>query len=76
MTPEEIVNAFATKIVISPPQALAAKNQAIEAIKQYAKDMCNKQKDNCGSLCVQKADYTLTDIGAIASAPYPSELQD
>jgi hypothetical protein len=75
MTPEEIVSDLKHNIghcndLYDPYK------QAIEAIKQYAKDMCNKQKNECASLCVQKADYTLTDIGAIASAPYPKELQD
>jgi hypothetical protein len=75
MTPEEILNAFATKIVISPPQALAAKNQAIEAIKQYAKQMCDKQKRKClnayGNVKGEQAEFN-----AINTAPYPSELQD
>jgi hypothetical protein len=74
MTPEEIVNAFATKIAISPPQALAAKNQAIEAIKQYAKQMCDKQKDECVMAVSRFGNEDIED--ACGNALYPKELQD
>lgn len=48
MTPEEILNEFASKSAISLPMALSAKAKAIEAIKQYAREMCDKQKVKCG----------------------------
>lgn len=70
MTPEEIVKQFATTIVISPPRAIKAKIDAIEAIKQYAREMCDKQKTIC-SLDAERSDWN-----NIANAPYPEELQN
>ena len=77
MTPEEIVNEFATTIVISPPMALRAKAKAIEAIKQYARKMCDKQKeiilsDKSGRILMRT---TVMNISKVQIVPYPKELQ-
>jgi hypothetical protein len=60
MTPKEIVDniAFCTSRVLSESDT----KLAIEAIKLYAKQMCDKQKLEC------------TKVGYAMDAPYPNEL--
>lgn len=45
MTPEEIMNEYYRD---SPDNPEAAYDNIIEAIKQYAREMCDKQKEKCG----------------------------
>jgi hypothetical protein len=76
MTPEEIVKEFANAIVISPPMALRAKSKAIEAIKAYAREMCDKQKLECiSNLSETSEDFSVQDLMVVTGAPYPKELQ-
>jgi len=62
MTPEEIVNNIVNNVV-SEDDTISA----IEAIKQYAKDMCDKQR----RLCYLSG---MIDVLEIKTAPYPKEL--
>lgn len=57
MTPEEILK-YLIKGTFKPYQhdlADLATNKAIEAIKQYAREMCDKQKRECANAA--KVDY-------------------
>jgi hypothetical protein len=87
MTPEEIVKDFIDKMALLEDDndigtMVKAKDQAIEAIKHYAKQMCDKQRYNCNeNLEVETIDshgqdtcYVNSD--SVLNAPYPSELQD
>lgn len=75
MTPEEIIETFATGIVLFPEHSQAAKDKAIEAMKQWGKDLCEEQKRN--SLLAWGEVYTNNfddDGNAILNAPYPKEI--
>jgi hypothetical protein len=71
MTPKEIVDniAFCTSRVLSESDT----KLAIEAIKQYAKDMCDKQRNECLK-AYNEAPSVPFEYQAIQHAPYPSEL--
>jgi len=66
MTPEEILEKYTTGIILACEHTQDFKKVAIEAIHQYAKDyakqMCDKQKQEC------------TKVGYAMDAPYPKEL--
>ena len=62
MTPEEIVNNIVNNVVSEDDT-----KAAIEAIKQYAKDMCDRQR----RLCYLSG---MIDVLEIKTAPYPKEL--
>jgi hypothetical protein len=64
MTPEEILNDYFRN---SENDAEDAYDQAIEAINQYAKDMCDRQR----RLCYLSG---MIDVLEIKTAPYPKEL--
>lgn len=77
MTPEEILSSYEAK---QWHDTKGAKQQAIEAIHQYAKDfakqMCDKQKQECLLAWGKVYTNNLGDDGnAIFNAPYPKELQ-
>jgi hypothetical protein len=65
MTPEEILNDYFRD---SENDADDAYEIAVEAIKQYAKDMCDRQR----RLCYLSG---MIDNLEIKNAPYPKELQ-
>ena len=72
MTPEEIVDDLHRYHKISPAKA-------IEAIHQYAKDfakqMCDKQRKECVSAYLTIDGYDVViNAEAIENAPYPNEL--
>jgi hypothetical protein len=72
MTPEEIVNNIVNNVV-SEDYTISA----IEAIKQYAKQMCDKQKMQCQINWAKVPNNDEISNGlAIYNAPYPKELQD
>ena len=81
MTPEEIITDLKHNIGHCN-ELYDPYKQAIEAIKQYAKQMCDKQRYNCNeNLEVETIDshgqdtcYVNSD--SVLNAPYPSELQD
>jgi len=68
MTPEEIVNNIVNNVVSEDDT-----KAAIEAILQYAKQMCDKQKIEC-SKAYFKAPAVVFEYQAITNAPYPEEL--
>lgn len=78
MTPEGIIKNFieARLDACDDIDMLNAKLKAIEAIKQYAREMCDKQKMWCNiEYCkVPNTDITENSV-AISYAPYPKELQ-
>jgi hypothetical protein len=72
MTPEEILNDYFRN---SENDAEDAYDQAIEAIKQYAKQMCDKQNEICLEEYMQAKDRSYNQIkNAISEASYPEEL--
>lgn len=52
MTPEEIVNKLLSEVVPSYEDIYyqSERQQAIEAIKQLCREMCDKQKQECVNL--------------------------
>jgi len=67
MTPKEIIEIFESKLTED------SKRQAIEAINQYAREMCDKQKELCAAeLGNETGSYK--HEGLIENAPYPKEL--
>ena len=79
MTPEEILSQYleSRNEDSSFNGCIKAKTQAIEAIKQYAKQMCDKQKKNCISELHQNSKhFSGQDVITITTTNYPKELQD
>jgi hypothetical protein len=85
MTPEEIVKLVISEMDITDYHQFyyeKVEGKAIEAIKHYAKQMCDKQRYICNeNLEVETIDrhgqdtcYVNSD--SVLNAPYPSELQD
>jgi tryptophan synthase beta subunit len=72
MTPEEIITRFKSGFLADRPTMSSSK--AIEAIKQYAKQMCDKQKDECVMAVSRFGNKDIEE--ACGDALYPSELQD
>jgi len=71
MTPEEKY----TEIIKICSSADYTREQAIEAIKQYARDMCDKQRNECVELWNDtESGNDIRDYNAIKNAPYPKEL--
>ena len=69
MTPEEIIHRVMGYVDNS--------QQAIEAINQFAREICNKQKQECANaarLCYIDEEE-MVDRDSITTAPYPKELQ-
>jgi hypothetical protein len=70
MTPEEIMDYQSAAEIVDGYQV--ARIKTIEAIHQYAKEMCDKQRGNCvdalGSPPVEIYEK-------LTRAPYPKELQ-
>lgn len=76
MTLENILEQFATNIVLNPNKAQDAKQQAILDLKQYAREMCDKQKLECGlQWSGVGSDDLQLNCDAILDAPYPKELE-
>jgi hypothetical protein len=76
MTPEEIILNFIQARLDAKDdlQMYEAKLFAIEAIKAYAREMCDKQKEECefkALRIIPKADVCLAGI---RTALYPKEL--
>jgi len=69
MTPEEKY----TEIIRICSSAEYTREQAIEAIHQYAKDMCDKQREECWELLPDRLHPMEKD--EVLNAPYPKELQ-
>lgn len=65
MTPEEIFELS---------QGEASPIQVIEAIHQYAREMCVEQKKNCLYSFEQNVPHELTAHDAIMRANFPKEL--
>jgi hypothetical protein len=79
MTPEEIVTDLLVYGIrdYQPDTLSDKKEKAIEAIKQYAKQMCDKQKMQCQINWAKVPNNDEISNGlAIYNAPYPKELQD
>ena len=79
MTPEEIVTEWenALKKNLNVHEYHPIKESYIEAIKQYAKQMCDKQRMECGlQWCGVGNNDVKLNGDAILNAPYPKELQD
>jgi hypothetical protein len=82
MTPEEIVTDLLVYGIrdYQPDTLSNKKEQAIEAIKQYAKDMCDKQRYNCNenveveTIDSHGQDTCYVNSDSVLNAPYPSEL--
>lgn len=51
------------------------REQATEAIKQYAREMCDRQKNICETEWVKCPKDRNEELRAITNAPYPKELQ-
>ena len=77
MTPEGIIKNFieARLDACDDIDMLNAKLKAIEAIKAYAREMCDKQKQECVTEWVNSAKDRNDELRAITQAPYPKELQ-
>jgi hypothetical protein len=78
MTPEEIIAFYETsKAHATDNEDIeTSKLQAIEAIKAYARQMCDKQKeiilsDKTGRILMKT---TVMNISRIQIVPYPKEL--
>ena len=69
MTPEEILQKHYNSIWDSDNESYINRmdNEAIEAIKQYAREMCEEQKGICNALAILAPEEIL-------NAPYPEEL--
>jgi hypothetical protein len=82
MTPEKIIMDFIDKMALLEDDKdigtmVKSKNEAIQAIKQYAKQMCDKQKMQCQINWAKVPNNDEISNGlAIYNAPYPKELQD
>ena len=79
MTPEGIIKNFieARLDACDDIDMLNAKLKAIEAIKAYAREMCDKQKeiilsDKSGRILMRT---TVMNISKVQIVPYPKELQ-
>ena len=72
MTPEEILEKFIADFFLKKDPAF--KENAINEMKQFARDMCDKQKQECIIAWANEPDET-QEIVAITDAPYPKELQ-
>ena len=77
MKPEEILNEWERllKLGLSIHEYHPCKETLIEAIKQYAREMCDKQKREC----IEKWNETEDEdaqvaYNAMTTAPYPKEL--
>lgn len=72
MTPEEILNDYFRD---SENDVDDAYEIAIEAIKQYAREMCDAQKKEClVNWNNIESGCDLKDYNAINDAPYPKQL--
>jgi hypothetical protein len=65
MTPEQIITRFKSGFLADRPTM--SSSEAIEAIKQYAKQMCDKQKEECGNNA--KVHYHSRDFKTSSIAP-------
>ena len=78
MTPEEIIKQLKRYNIYD---VQGANDKAIEAIKQYAREMCDKQKEICDdnleveTIDSHGQDCCFVNSESIINAPYPKELQ-
>lgn len=78
MTPEKIVKLILSEVVpdYTPYHYENTEQIGIEAIKQYAREMCEKQKLECAlQWCGAGSDEVQLNIDSILDAPYPKELE-
>jgi hypothetical protein len=68
MRPKEVIEIFESKLTED------SKWQAIDAIHQYAREMCIEQKKNCLYSFEQNVPHELTAHDAIMRANLPKEL--
>ena len=56
------------------PECTAMYNNYIAKIKQYAREMCDKQKKECDNAWQDCEEDREVEVKAIQNAPYPKEL--
>lgn len=73
MTPELIFDELMKELELfdNSKEYLATKHKYTEHMKQYAREMCDKQKD----VIMEKTEIGLSNMLKIRAAPYPKELQ-